>query len=368
MVQVLAGISEAERRRLVWLLLAWIPLEVIAVGAVAVRAPHASGWLRAGLVVDIVLSAGFAIVLEARRTGGLARIRPAAMVRAASLGVVAFAVLDRVLGTGALGSALALVAVCELTLIGLELTSTGRTLRGVRAALRGGDAGRWWRALGAVEDGAVMARALVTEACVHAAWLRSLGRRPLPPADPAAFGVMNRSSYPTLVVAMIVASAFELPVVHMLLSAKLGPGHAGVHVAVVALHVYSIAWLLGDRRLLRESAHRIEGGVLALRLGLRASARVPLAAIASARVLPPPDPFAPKRRERGLVRVTPLDAPNVRLELSEPALVRGLFGVRREARAIELYVDEPEPLCGAVGAGTGSRTSTSISRIDVGSN
>ncbi len=349
MVQVLTHMSEAKRRRLVWLLLAWIPLEVIAVGALAMRAPNATGWLRAGLVVDILIMAGLAIVLEARRAGGLTAVRTAAIVRAASLGVVAFAVLDRVLGIGALGSALALVAICELTIVGMELSSAGRALRRVRVALRGGGQARWWRALDSVQDGALLARALVTEACVHAAWLRSLLRRPLPVAAPGAFGVTATSSYPGLVVAMIVASAFELPVLHMFLSAKLGPGHAGVHVAVLALHVYSIAWLLGDRRLLHESAHEIAKGALMLRLGLRPSARVPLSAIASARVLAPPDPFAPRRREPGLVRVTPLDAPNVRLELSQPVVVRGLFGVRREARAIELYVDGPERFCGAVG-------------------
>ncbi len=347
------GWRTPARRRLVYLLVAWIPLEVLAVGALAVRTPHAAQWLRAGLIADLLVVVVVALVLEARRAGGLGALSPANLLRAASLGVVIFAALDRLLGTSALGSALALVALCELSLVGLQVASLGRALRAVRAALARGGADRWWRATEAVEGASSLSRAVVMEACVHAAWLRALRRRPIAPAD-AAFGATATSSYPSLVVGIIVASALELPAVHLLLSARLGPGHAGTHLAVLALHLYSIAWLLGDRRLLAESAHTVEAGALVLRLGLRASGRVPLGAITKAHRLPPPDPFAPRKRERGLLRVTPLDPPNVRLELAEPITIRTLLGMRRQARTLELYVDEPERLCAALSDGPSS--------------
>lgn len=346
---VLGDMSAAARQRLLWLLVAWIPLEVIAIGGLSVRMPHAAAWLRAGLIVDLVVVMGVALALEARRAGGLRALSATGLLRAASLGVVIFAVLDRVLGTHALGPAIALVALCELTIVGMELRSLGRALRKVRVALRGGDAERWWRATEAVAGGGLLAQAVVTEACVHAAWLRALRRRPIA-ADPSAFSTTAQSSYPSLVVVIIVASAFELPAMHLLLGARLGPGHAGVHLAVLALHLYSIAWLLGELRLLRESAHTIRDGALCLRLGLRAGGRVPLGAIAAVRLLPPPDPFAPRKRERGLARLTPLDAPNLRLELSEPVTLVRLFGQRRQATTLELHVDEPERLCAALGA------------------
>jgi hypothetical protein len=337
-----AGVTMRSSRTF-WLLLVWIPIEVVAVAALAAGSPGHVWWWQLGLALDVAVLAAVAIVLEARRGARVPLVR---VLRALALGVVVFAVVDRLLGADALGPAIVLAGLAELTVLGIEVGGAARALSRLRSVLRAG--GSWLGAMEAIAEAPMLARGLATEACVHAAWWRSLRRRPLPERLEGSFGVMETSTYPMIVLAIAVATALELPVVHLLLSAQLGPGHAGVHVALLLAHVYTIAWLFGDRRLLMESVHRIEGGALVVQLGLRASGRVPLAAIVGARVLPPSDPMQPRKRERGVLRVTPLDAPNVRLELSHPVTLIGLFGLRRTGRVLELHVDEPERLIAAL--------------------
>lgn len=60
--------------------------------------------------------------------------------------------------------------------------------------------------------------------------------------------------------------------------------------ALLALHVYGLVWLVGDRRALRESTCRFERGAVTLR---------------------------------------------------KPTVVRGPYGVRRRAKSVGLYVDDP---------------------------
>ncbi|MCU1281257.1 MAG: hypothetical protein JWM53_4803, partial [bacterium] len=53
---------------------------------------------------------------------------------------------------------------------------------------------------------------------------------------------------------------------------------------------------------------------------------------------------------RGTIRVTPLDSPNVELQLRAPATLIGSFGIARSAARVQLFVDEPDAFVAAITA------------------
>ena len=174
---------------------------------------------------------------------------------------------------------------------------------------------------------------------VAAAW-RTLSRQPL--ARSAEFSVARGARSARLFVlgiALVLAAACST------LLAILGAGLSatGLWLAcggVAFGTVYLLAWLVGSRRLLRESGHDISLETLTLELGLRASARVPMNAIAcslhpSAIALAmPADVWV----------LTPFERPNVLLKLARPVAIEALrFGYPATLHKshIALYVDEP---------------------------
>jgi hypothetical protein len=103
---------------------------------------------------------------------------------------------------------------------------------------------------------------------------------------------------------------------------------------------YLLAWLAGSRRLLRESGHDITLATLALDLGLRASARVPMTAIGRALHPSAITLAAPA----DVWMLAPFERPNVLLKLARPVAIEAVrFGypVTLHKSHIALYVDEP---------------------------
>lgn len=156
-----------------------------------------------------------------------------------------------------------------------------------------------------------------------------------------AFGFLETSSYRMVAGVLVGLSVLELGAVHLVLGAVLGVGHLGVHLAIVAVNLSGILWILGDARALRASRHVVGADTLWLRLGRRASADIPREAIVSAVA-------TEARTDDGGVRVTPLDEPNVVLSFDREIPITTLFGRVRSARRLALYVDRPESFLAAL--------------------
>lgn len=77
----------------------------------------------------------------------------------------------------------------------------------------------------------------------------------------------------------------------------------------------------------------------------RRGARVPLHLIKDAA---PGEPVGDAAEDEA--RITPGDTPNVLLTLSKPLVVRGFLGVRRRAKVVRLYVDDPAAFLARLGA------------------
>jgi hypothetical protein len=171
----------------------------------------------------------------------------------------------------------------------------------------------------------------------------------LPEPSPDRFVPMRASRSGWVLPFVAIVSVIELAALHALVHAR-WPGHPLAHVVLVALHLYGLIWLAGDRWWMKRTAHRIEGGVLRLELGLRFSAEVPLGSIARARRMSSDAERAAVRRRTRVVQVTPLDAPNVHLCLAGPVAYRGFFGRRGQMEHLDLFVDRPDELLAAIAA------------------
>jgi hypothetical protein len=108
-----------------------------------------------------------------------------------------------------------------------------------------------------------------------------------------------------------------------------------------AIHLYALLWLLGDARALRNRPTRVDGTTLWLRLGLRWSSDIPLAAIESLETGPAPV---------GSLQLKILGATNVVVRMREPVEVRGFFGISRRSRTLAIQVDDPQGLVAALRA------------------
>ncbi|MFN7130484.1 MAG: hypothetical protein ACK4N5_00280 [Myxococcales bacterium] len=326
--------TRLDARPRLWPLLAcaWIALETALIGVLAPRGERPA-LLAAALAADVVLIAAVAYW----RSGE--RLAPQRLVRAAALGVVLFVAASRLLGLPFSGPLLPLAATLEL---GLAFLLARAIVRGVR-----GEA--LWTglrtSLGAhVPPGA--AAWLVSELRIVHAFVGWALRRPVPvPAPSATVYLPMRASRSAWVVPFVaIASVVELLAAHALLL-HFAPGHPWAHVLVAALHGYTLMWLVGDRRLLLASSHRLEDAALVLELGLRFEARVPWSRVR--RVLRLRDDrdrkaVQPKDGSRNPAATPPLDPPNVHLCFSGRVEARGLFGLPKTIEHLDLFVERPE--------------------------
>jgi hypothetical protein len=184
-------------------------------------------------------------------------------------------------------------------------------------------------ALGVLKVPRAVRELLRAELRLLGAVLRALLRRPL---VASAITFTKESSYPSLAVALGIVILVEGGVVHLLLAA-----HPRGQLAVLALDVYSLLWLIGDLRALREATCHFERSAVRIELGFRGSSRIPYRLIDA--VSAPEPGWTPSAKA---FRLTPGDAPNLRVDLKKPIVVRGLLGIRRRAESIGLYLDDPE--------------------------
>jgi hypothetical protein len=311
-------------------------LETAVVLLSALRSPPTLV-LSAALAADLVLLAAFALWAS----GGVRRLGLSGSkgLRAAALGVLIFSAVTRALELPSQGLLLPLALAAEATLACVVLLSLVRVLR------QGGDLwGEVQRRLITVLPQPV-ANFVTTELRLLHAAAQSLLRHPLRAPKPSAtvFSPMAASSSGWFMPFILIVSMMELPAAHVLLHA-LAPGHLWGHVLLLGIHVYGVLWLVGERRLMWSSAHRLEEEALVLHLGMRFSARIPYSLII--RALPLRFDLDRGRvrtpKGSGSAQVTPFDPPNVHLCLDADVEATTFFGLRRRIRHLDLFVDRPE--------------------------
>ncbi len=302
----------ARERTLALIVIAVVPAEVALCGWLAITRDLPQ--LAVATAFDATLLAGTVLFLVSRRNGGLRALglSPLRLVRLVGVSLALAGLAARALGLGQIRQLFGVAALAEIAVLALIALGLGRGLQQI--------APPW------------VVESVRAEVALFAAARRSLARRPLAVSD-GAF-TARKSRMGQLLVVLVVLSLAEAPALHLALHS------AGwrTHLTLIALHLYSFAWLAGDWRMIQESGHRLGLTALEIRLGRRWRGALPYAQIVTATRITDP------ARHHTAIRVTPFDPANVELTLRQPATLESYFGIRKTSERVQLFVDDPERL------------------------
>lgn len=320
---------------------------VAAVGAWVVAHPEFASrpeLLGAAVTLDLVVGLPLVAYLLLVRRG---RVRPVHLLPFALLGVLLARLIVPEAGRGLLHRMEWAVLAAELALVVLLVA---RLRRGVRAYRRirtrvpyANDA-----LIDAVTDALgsrIAARLVAAEIGVLGFALVGPWRRPVPPdgADVVA-STHHAGSYPVILGTLTVLGLVEIAVVHVALS---GWSEPAAWIAT-ALGAYGVVWILGDFQAMRHAPLAVIGDRLEVAIGFRWRASIQLADIVAVKTSAPPDP-APDAPEDARPRsLAGPSGPDLWIETSRPAELRGVFGIERRTRCVGLPVDDPAALADAL--------------------
>jgi hypothetical protein len=182
------------------------------------------------------------------------------------------------------------------------------------------------------------ADAIAFEAAVVRYATGSWRARPHSPPGALTFSGHRSSGYAGIVVGLLMVVAVEVLVVHLLVA----QWSLAVAWFLTALGVYGGVWLVGDLQAARLRPSWLDERSLCLRLGLRWTLTVPRHRVRAARKLGPGEAVP------GALGLALPGSRRVLIELSEPAIALGVYGLRRTTTVVELGVDDPDRFVQAV--------------------
>jgi hypothetical protein len=326
----------SARRPLAFLLAAGgVYAAALAVAAALPRIGDA-GVVAAALTADLALVVPALYWLILVRGRGWPKFSVAPVFLASLAGAAAVLPDDH---EGALGAFELLAVPAELALIAYLLTRAVGTARRLRAAGGGDLFERLRERAREVLVAPAVAEVVAFEIAILFYALFAWRAEPDTAGARAVFGHYRRMGYGAALAGLLLALGAEIVPVHLLV-ALWSPVAAW---ALTLLGLYSVLWLIGDYRALRLRPSVVRGEVLELRLGLRWTARVPLASIRSVRHT---GAHPPARSTPGYLRAVVLGEPRHLLELSAPVEVLGPYGWRKRVRLIGITVDDEGALEG----------------------
>lgn len=174
-------------------------------------------------------------------------------------------------------------------------------------------------------------------------------RRPHPPRPTGRdIPYLEKSSYFTFFLCGLISILVELPLDGMIASVMTDSPQARALIrwGLACAAIYTLVWMLGDRRQIKGGYQVIGETHLELQVGGRLSAGIPLGAITGCEVLKETVGQWCSRRgvpEEDTLLATPADAPNVIVAIDPAARVRlASWRVERDApRFLLLFADDP---------------------------
>lgn len=221
----------------------------------------------------------------------------------------------------------------ELALVAYVVLLTRKALAGARAGSDDAATRFRWTAR-RVLGSRVPADILTTEIMILYYAFR--WRRP-PPPGARSFTLHREAGYLSVLIGLGMALLVETVALHLLVRQW-----SGIAAAILTgLSLYALIWLVGDYRAIAARPIRIEPTHLAIRLGLRWEADIPIDRIAGAEILR----SHRAKPARDTLVLALLSQPNLLVRLDAPVEVTGMYGLRRTAGELWLRVDGAEKLC-----------------------
>ncbi len=165
----------------------------------------------------------------------------------------------------------------------------------------------------------------------------ALRGRSAAPSSPGTFTLHREAGFLVITIGLIMVLAVETIPVHLFVR----QWSSGAAWTLTGLSIYACLWLVGDYRALVARPIRITPSHLAMQVGVRWEAEVPLAAIAFAQPLVRNREAPP--REALVAGIESLA--NLRLRFKEPVEITGMYGIRRTTPEVWLTMDEPDRFC-----------------------
>lgn len=179
------------------------------------------------------------------------------------------------------------------------------------------------------------------------AWMRS----PVEPDD-QVFGFTRAVDYHGAFVLMIFLALLEVPIAHLLVHCFVEDDRRlFLHAVLAYFTLYGVIWMVSDHRAVGRSSHRLSSRRLRVQMGWRSSMDIRVRDIRGVTLLQSNlRTWARSRKldRRELAVVSPLDAPNIVLELASRDTYLSLLSIKPMPRYLALFVDEPQLLKSAV--------------------
>jgi hypothetical protein len=228
-----------------------------------------------------------------------------------------------------------LSAPLEVVAIGYLISRTRRASRRFRTAEGGDWLGRFRSAVAEVTGSELVSHIVAGEVAVWYYAIFSWGRRRAVPEGQTAITVHEQGGWGAVLAALMIVLIGESTAVHFVIQ------HWSVTAAwiVTGTELYAVLWFIADARALNINPTIVSPERLHIRFGLRWTADVPLASLASIeRVTTQPD--AGWRRP-GLLKLAVLSDPQYIIHLSEPVTSHAMFGIHRQISEIAVAPDDP---------------------------
>lgn len=173
-------------------------------------------------------------------------------------------------------------------------------------------------------------------------------RKQAPRPDDSMFTHHKQANWTMIAGVLSALVVVEGTVVHLWLQ---GAGYVLATWAALGLHVYLLAWIMGDAQAIRLYATRVSVQpdgvrVVALRVGLRGSAIIPLAHIAEVTT----GTWDEALKDGELVSVSGFA--NVSFTFDRPIAFEPMLGKRRQITSLRVQVDDPERFLRAIDRST----------------
>lgn len=152
------------------------------------------------------------------------------------------------------------------------------------------------------------------------------------PPNAQAFTVHRRTGWGSIVAALMLVIVAESIALHLFVQMW----SARAAWLFTALDLYGVAWLIGDYNALRLRPSYVLGDALHVRYGLRSTVTVTRDRIVSCEAIRSEAEW----KRPGVLKVAMLDAPRLLIRLREPAVARGLLGLRKTIDAIAISPDD----------------------------
>ncbi|MGB5905832.1 MAG: hypothetical protein WBG87_00220 [Stenotrophomonas maltophilia] len=170
--------------------------------------------------------------------------------------------------------------------------------------------------------------------------------------DDQVFGFITAVDYHGTFALMVLVALIEAPFAHLLVYVFI-EGESGfvLHFVLAYFNFYGLIWMIADRRAVGRSSHRLSARRLHVQMGWRSSMDIRTEDIRGVALLQSNLRNWARLRmvdRQDLAVISPLDAPNIVLEVESRDTYQSLLSSKLIPRYLALFVDEPQLLKYAV--------------------